>query len=426
MLLQLLRSGAVYGLANVMAAGVPFMLLPVLTRALSPTEYGEVVSFFMLVSVATAMAGLSLHGAVGVRWLDSSKGDPRGYTRTAMLLVIFTTILTTGLAALLGPVVGINLSAATCGMAAVLAGCMALQGMRFAVWQSCNQALPAAALQVVSAVLGVAFSLAAVLLFGWGSIGRIGGAVVAGLAIAGFSVLSLSRLVGSSKPSYVSAAALLRFGVPLIPHAMAGALLGSLDRFAVSAQLGTETLGVYGAASQLGLVINVLADAVTKAFTPQMYRMLARNTARDRLRVVALSYLSVPAWLLMALALWAMLLVGGGVLLGAKYLAAIDLTIWFLLGGALTGAYLNVAGLFFFTSKTEWISVATLTACGITAVLAPWAVANYGVLGAALSYCASQATLLLAVWLLSVRVKPMPWQRPVLALRVLARSWRAR
>ena len=77
MLVQLLRSGAIYGLANVMAAGVPFLLLPVLTRALSPAEYGEVVSFFMLVSVSAALAGLSLHGAVGVRWLDASRGDPK-------------------------------------------------------------------------------------------------------------------------------------------------------------------------------------------------------------------------------------------------------------------------------------------------------------------------------------------------------------
>lgn len=426
MLFQLLRSGAIYGLANVMAAGVPFMLLPVLTRALSPAEYGEVVSFFMLVSVAVSMAGLSLHGAVGVRWLDASKSDPKGYTGTAMLLVIFSTALAAGIVALLGPVLGINLSAGVCGIAAVLAGCTVLQGMRFAVWQSCHQALPAATLQVFSAVLGVAFSLIAVLLFNLGSIGRIGGAVIAGLAIAGFSVLSLSRVVGDSKPSYASATALLRFGVPLIPHAMAGALLGSLDRFAVSAQLGTETLGIYGAASQLGLVINVLADAVMKAFTPQMHRMLVRDTTRNRLRVVAISYLSVPAWLIVAIGLWAALLIGGEVLLGGKYIAAIDLTIWFLLGGALTGAYLNVVNLFFFTSKTEWISVATLTACGITAVLAPWAVAHYGVKGGALTYCTSQAALLLAVWILSMRVKRMPWRRPGLALRVLARSWRTR
>lgn len=421
---QLFRSGAIYGLANVLAAGVPFLLLPVLTRALSPAEYGEVVSFFMLVSVSAALAGLSLHGAVGVRWLDTSRGDPKSYTRTAVFLVAASTALAAGLSALLGPAAGLDLRPGVCAMAAFVAGCMALQGMRFAVWQSRHQALPAAALQVVSAILALSLSLVAVLLLSWGSAGRIVGAVLACLIVAGFSVLSLSRLVGCSRPSYVDATALLRFGLPLMPHAMAGALLGSLDRFAVSAQLGAGALGIYGAASQLGLVINVLADAVTKAFTPQMYRMLARNTIRDRLRVVALSYLSVPAWLLVALGLWGALLLGGEVLLGPKYLAAIDLTVWFLLGGALTGAYLSVAGLFFFTSKTEWISVATLAACAVTAVLAPATVEYYGVMGAALTYCMGQAALLLAVWTLSLRVKPMPWQRPSLALRVLARSWR--
>lgn len=426
MLFQLLRSGAIYGLANVMAAGVPFMLLPVLTRVLSPAEYGEVVSFFMLVSVTAAMAGLSLHGAVGVRWLNASRGDPRSYTRTAVLLVAASTALAAGLAALLGPAAGIDLSPGASAVAAVVAGCMALQGMRFAVWQSRHQALPAATMQVVSAVLGVGFSLVAVLLLSWGSAGRIGGAVVASLIVAGFSVLSLSRLVGDSKPSSGDATALLRFGLPLMPHVMAGALLGSLDRFAVSSQLGVGALGVYGAASQLGLVINVLSDAVTKAFTPQMYVMLARNTSRDRLRVVALSYLSVPAWLLVALGLWVALLLGGEVLLGAQYLAAIDLTVWFLLGGALTGAYLSVAGLFFFTNKTEWISAATLAACAFTAMLAPVMVTHYGVKGAALTYCAGQAALLLAAWILSMRVKPMPWRRPGLALRVLARSGRTR
>lgn len=426
MLFQLLRSGAIYGFANVLAAGVPFLLLPILTRALTPAEYGQVVSFFMLVSVTASIAGLSLHGAVGVRWLDSNKDDAKVFTQTAILLVLLSTALAFGLATFIGPLVGINLNPEICGLAAVLAGCMSLQGMRFAVWQSRNQAVPAATLQVVSAVLGVSFSLCAVLTFKWGSIGRIGGSVAAGIIMAVFSAVSLTRVIGFNKPSYASASELLRFGIPLIPHAMAGALLGSLDRFAVSAQLGVDTLGIYGTASQLGLVINVLADAVTKAFTPQLYRMLANNTVRNRLRLVAFSYLSIPAWLLVAILLWVVLAISGETLLGAKYLSAIDLSIWFLLGGALTGAYLNIAGLFFFTGKTEWISVATLTACGISAVLAPLAVKHFGVLGAALSYFASQMILLFTVWLLSLRVKPLPWGHIVLALRVIKRSWKSR
>lgn len=421
---RLFRSGAIYGLANILAASVPFLLLPVLTRALSPSEYGEVVSFFMLVSVSSALAGLSLHGAVGVRWLEASRGDPKSYTRTAVFLVAISTLLAAGLAALLGPAAGLDLSPSVCAMAAVIAGCMALQGMRFAVWQSCHQALPAATLQVVSAVLNGGLSLIAVLLFLWGSTGRIGGAMVAYLAIAGFSVLSLSRSMGDSKSSLRDVTALLRFGLPLMPHAMAGALLGNLDRFAVSAQLGAGALGIYGAASQLGQVINVLADAVSKAITPHMYSLLARDTIRDQLRVVALSYLSVPAWLLLALGLWVVLLLFGEVLLGYQYLEAVDLAVWFLIGGALTGAYLSIAGLFFFTGKTEWISLATISAFAIVAILAPLTVAHFGVKGAAVTYCLGQCALLLFAWILSMRVKPMPWLYPHLALRVLVRSWR--
>lgn len=426
MFVQLFRSGVIYGLANVVAAGVPFFLLPILTRALSPAEYGEVVSFFMLVSISVAVAGLSLHGAVGVRWLDTSRGDPGGFTWTAVLLVVLSTALAAGLVALLGPATGVGLGPGVCAMAALLAGCMVLQGMRFAVWQSCHQALPAATLQVASAALNGGLSLTGVFLLVWGGTGRIAGAVVAGLVVAGFSVVSLYRLVGVTKIRSADVSALLRFGLPLIPHALAGALLSSLDRFVVASQLGAEALGVYGAASQLGLVINVLADAVMKAFAPQIYRMLSRSTSRNRLRVVALVYLSVPSWLFVALALWAFLLLGGGALLGERYFDAIGLAIWFLIGGAFTASYFTVASLFFFTNKTEWISVATLCACAVAGVFAPFAVARYGVMGAAATYLAGQVALLAVAWVLSVRVKPMPWSHPLLAFRVLVRPWRTR
>jgi O-antigen/teichoic acid export membrane protein len=419
---KLLRAGAIYGSANVMAAGVPFLLLPILTRALSPTEYGEVVSFFMLVSVSAALAGLSLHGAVGVRWLDTRLGCPKSYTLTSVLLIMATTALAAVFSALLGPVAGFHLSPVFCAMAAVVAGCTSLQGVRFAIWQSQGRALPASILQVFSALMGAGFSLAAVLLFSWGSAGRIGGAVIASVLVAGVSLLFLARLVGNTKPSYSDASALLRFGLPLVPHAMAGSLLVSLDRLSVSSQLGVESLGIYGAAAQLGLVINVLADACLKAFTPQLYGMLARDTLKDRLCYVAVSYLSLPFWLLVALALWGTLLLFGNFILGSKYLSSTDLTLFFLLGGALTGSYLNVAGLFFFTGRTEWITAATLTACAIAALLAPFMVNHYGLRGGALTYCTGQIVLLLAAWIFSSRVKPMPWHRPVLALRVLIGS----
>ena len=185
--------------------------------------------------------------------------------------------------------------------------------------------------------------------------------------------------------------------------------------------MGAGLLGIYGVASQLGLVINVLADAVMKAYTPTMYRLLNRNSLRSRLRVVAFTYLSGPAWLSVALGIWALLWAFGGLLLGERFVQAIDLTIWFLLGGAVTGVYFNFAGLLFFSGRTEWISLATISASALAITMAPSAVAHFGLVGAAATYLMAQVMLLAVAWILSARVAPMPWNRPILALRVLAR-----
>jgi O-antigen/teichoic acid export membrane protein len=418
---SLARSGAIYAAANVLAAGVPFLLLPVLTRVLTPPEYGEVVNFFMLVPICAAMAGLSLHGAVGVRWLDAKRGDPRSYTATAVVVALISTAAAAAVAAALAPRAGAGLAPALCALAAVTAGAAALQGMRFAVWQSSGQALLAATLQVASATLNVVLSLFAVFALHAGGHGRIVGASVAMALVAALSVALLYRGGCLARPTRANAVALLRFGLPLAPHALAGAVLASADRFAVASHLGSGPLGIYGAASQLGLIVNVVADAAFKAYTPSMYRLLGQSGARNRLRLVAIAYLSVPVWITTALVVWGLLFLAGAWVLGPQYVRALDLSVWFLLGGAATGAYLQVAGLFFFSGRTEWLSLATVFACGVSLLLAPWAVENYGVEGAAASYCVSQVALLLAAWLLSHRYVPLPWSRPALAMRVLSR-----
>jgi O-antigen/teichoic acid export membrane protein len=421
----IVRSGIIYGVANVLSAGVPFLLLPVLTRALTPAQYGEVVSFYMLVAICTSVAGLGLHGAVGVRWLDSSKGDPSRYTGSAVLLVLVTTAVAAAASAMLAPRFGIELAPGVCALAAVVAGSTTLQGMRFAVWQSRERPLPAVTLQVSSAALNVSLSLIAVLALTLGGLGRIFGAVVAGLIVAGASVFLLLREGAATRGSATDVRALLRFGLPLAPHALAGALLANADRFAVAAQLGAGALGIYGAASQIGMVMGVIADASIKACTPMMYRMMSRSTTRSRLRLVAIAYMSVPFWVLLAFVLWGVFLLVGPLLLGGQYREAIALSIWFLLGGAVTGIYLNIAGLFFFTGKTEWISLATVSASVLALTIAPYAVSNSGLEGGGGTYLSAQVALLIAAWTLSRLIQPMPWSHPLLAMRVLLRGHRA-
>lgn len=424
MISGLLRSGAIYTAANFLAAGVPFLLLPILTRALAPAEYGRVISFFMIVPLCGALAGLGLQSAVGVRWLAQNKGDPRSFTSSALFVIGSSTVLTAALAALVGVWLDLGLSPLEWALAAITSGAMTIQAVRFTVWQSKGRALPAAALQVASSVLNILLSLLGVLVLHLGATGRIGGAILACLAIAAFSMLAFRHESIGARPSGHDCKELLRFGLPLVPHVAAGVVFSSVDRFAVSAQMGTQALGIYGVAAQIGMIMSVLADAAVKAYFPALYRILGRSTLQGRLRIVGLTYLSMPFWLLIAFAAWGVLLLCGGLLLGERYVAALPLAIWFLVGGAINGIYLNISALFFFTGRTEWISASTLTAAGTAALLAPWAVAQWGLVGAAVSYCVAQGALLSAAWLVSQRVYPMPWRHAGVAVRLLLRGAR--
>ena len=378
----------------------------------------------MIVPLCGALAGLGLQSAVGVRWLAQEKGDPRKYTSSALFVILSSTILTAALAALVGRWFDLGLSPFEWALAAITSGAMTIQAVRFTVWQSKGRALPAASLQVTSSILNIALSLLGVLVLHVGATGRIGGAAVACVVIAAVSMLAFRGEQIGIGPSRKDCKDLFRFGLPLIPHVAAGVVFSSVDRFAVSAQMGSQALGIYGVAAQIGMVMSVLADAAVKAYFPTLYRVLGRSTLRGRMRIVGLTYLSIPFWLVVAFAAWGALLVCGGMLLGGRYVSALPLAIWFLLGGALNGVYLNVSALFFFTGRTEWISASTLTAAGTAALLAPWAVAHYGLTGAAVSYCAAQGVLLSVAWLVSLKIYPMPWRHPGTAVRILLRSAR--
>jgi len=112
----------------------------------------------------------------------------------------------------------------------------------------------------------------------------------------------------------------------------------------------------------------------------------------------------------------------GPALLGPRFQAAVGLSIFFLLGGAMSSIYLNIAGLFFFTSKNEWLSIATICSATIAVVLAIVLTKRFGAAGAAAAYLGAQTAQLALSWLLSTRVQPMPWHRPWLAVRALART----
>lgn len=417
MRMKIFKDGTVYALGNIASAAVPFVLLPILTRALTPEQYGHVVSFSLMVMLATPFAGLSVQNAVGVSWFTRSREDIPAIVASSLILAFSSTVLTAAVLALCLAITSesvAHLSPTWVACAALTAGANVIFQCRQALWQSQQQTAAYVVLQFANTGLNLTLSLAGVFILQLGAEGRNGGIVLSSCVMALVAVLLLYWR-GSLKWQVCRGdfKALLWLGAPLIPHVLGGVLIATVDRWIVSAQLGPEALGAYGACAQLAMVMALLVDAFAKAYSPWLYERLGSGDPRDKYRAVGAVYLAVP-FLAASVGLAGFFLyMMSGVLLGPNYnVMSNSLLPWFMLGSGLAGTYFCVTNLFFFSGQTALLSAITASAACVGALVTWVLVKTFGVVGAAMGYAATQGILAILITAVAFNRFDLPWTRP--------------
>lgn len=391
-------------------SAIPFLLLPLLTRVLTPGEFGLVVIFSTLVTAFAGLAGLSAHGAVSVRYFEPHGDHPR-YVGTTLAIMSATTVATMALALASTP-----WSAAWTGMpsswlaiAVLAAAAQSVIQVRLVMWQVRSDALRYGAFQVLQTALNLALSMLLVLVVGMGWEGRTAGMSSASLLFAAIGVWSLhrARLV-EWRFDRTYARDVLRFGLPLLPHVVGSLCIATSDRLMVAGLLSVHDAGVYAAGMQIGLVIGMLADAAVKALGPWMYARLVSTDPSAKRRIVRTTYLYFVGIALVALAFG---IAAPRLLLfvGESFRSSGSVILYIALGGAFSGMYLMVVNYIFFLKRNELLSAASLTVGTLNMAASYILIERNGAVGAAQAYALSQALLFLVVWRIAARIHPMPW-----------------
>jgi O-antigen/teichoic acid export membrane protein len=407
-----LKSAAIYSLSNIVSAIVPFLLLPALTRALSPQQYGEIAMFATLVTITSAIVGLSVHGSAGVRYFDQSKTEFSVYVTSCMLVMLASLVgaalLLLCILAVYPSAIGIPLrwSLASLGVAAAS---FVLQ-MRLVIWLAQKNAVQYAGLQVFYAMLNAGFTVLMVLVVYGSAEGRMGAQMIAialVATIAGFSLARSGMLGRHVSMPYMKDA--VRFGTPLVPHLLGTTVLVTLDRFVITEYLGLSETGLYMVAVQIALAFALLADAANKAFVPWLYEQLAVANPEFPLWIVKRTWACFFA--IAVIAGCAVLIVDPLIrfVAGDKYVAAAAVLPWLIGGQAFGTAYFLVANYIFYSKRTHYLAVASVVSGLFNAVLTLTLVPSMGIAGAGVAFFWAQALLFSLVWLCSNRAYPMPW-----------------
>ena len=405
----------VYLTTNLLNALIPFILLPVLTRVLSPGEYGQVAMFQTLIGLFAAFVGLSVPAAASRKFYDSNHGADqlKEFLGACLHILCMSTVLTLFFVYVSSEAL-VNWLGVTEDwllLAVVVSSTTFVMKLYLGQLQVRGMALRYGLMQVAQSFLNFSMSIILVVYLLEGANGRINAVVLSSLI---FSFLSIYFLRAQNlinifvwRPGLFSE--ILKFGVPLIPHVGGGFLLLTLDRYAIASILGLDQVGVYMVAVQFSMVAALFFDAFNKAYVPWLFERLKSPDEKIKFRIVRLTY----AWFFVVI-LGAFLSFYVGPLLiyifaGEGYAESGGLVGFLVLGqvfGGMAGMLINYI---IFSRKTGILSLITLISGAVNFCLLLAFVKGLGAVGAAYAFCLSMGLKFVLSWYFANKKIPMPW-----------------
>lgn len=360
---SLARASGVYGVSTVLTRAIPFFLLPILTRYLSPEDFGKAAMFTVAASVTLPFVGVSTDSAIGRQYFERDRIDFAGYVASCFWILAVTGLLALAAALLLSRPLGnlLDLPAAWIWTIVLVSGARFIVNTLLTLWQVQKRTLPYAGYSLLQTALTFGLSILLIVWLGFGWEGRVLGelASVSALAVAAAVILRRDGwLRGRPDLAYVKHA--LAFGGWLLPHLYGSVLMTTVDRLMLTNMVSVSETGLYAAAAQIAAIVTVIAQAFNLAWSPWAYERMKMNEPgawRVLTRVRRLYYCGIVV-LALALVIPAPLVFGW--IVGPEFAAATKFVLWLSLGQAFMAMYTIAVTPFFFAHKTHLLAAVSV------------------------------------------------------------------
>ena len=409
---KLFKNTFIYTGSNVINKAIPFFLLPIMTRYLTPTDYGIVATFSVILAVMVVFVGLSMHGVVNVNFFKLNNEELKEYIGN-VIFILFTSFI---LVYIITYVLKLSLSFFTkfpenwIPVTVIVALFTSIYAINIVLWQVEQKSLPYSLFQISRTILNVSLSLVFVVLLGWGWQGRLWGVIITSIVFGFLSIFIIYKrkyIKLSFDKRYIKDA--LFFGVPLIPHALGGVMITGIDRIFINTMVNVGATGIYTVGYQVGMIIGLLAQSFNLAWSPFLFEKLKENNYLTKVKIVKFTYLYDVCIIFFALALSFIAPYFLKFFVSENFYFAYKYVLWIALGYAFNGMYYMVANYIFYVKKTYILAWVTFFSAGINVVLNYLFIKANGAIGAAQATTITFFMQFILTFVLSSRVYKMPW-----------------
>ena len=416
----LAKETAIYGLSTVLGRMLSFMLTPLFTHLLLPSESGVVQTVYSCVGFFTVVYGLGLDVAylrLGRRDGKLDAGAFTGAWGTIVVLAFAASGLIHVFAAPAALAIGIPVEFAVI--------------VRYAAW---ILAIDAAALIPYTELRGSHYAgtyagikvvnIAMTLALSWIFVGRmhmgVRGVFLANLVASCASLAMLAPVLLSrlAAPDRERLRAMLAFGLPLAVAGIGSMVVQVADRPLMTRLGGPDGLamsGIYGSCYKLGIFMMLIVNMFDQAWKPFVLERAEREGV-DRLIARVLTYFAViSCWAFLGIAFFVDVFVKspifrGHALFGPAYWSGLPIVPVITLGYLFNGLYYVMLAPLMIDKRMTSVGVATWIGALINIGMNVAVIPRWGMMGAAWATCAAYIAMAGAVWVLGRRTRQTPYE----------------
>jgi O-antigen/teichoic acid export membrane protein len=411
------RATAAYTVGNALQRGLSFLLLPLFTRAVTPSQYGQLSVAFSITGVASVLMAFGFELAVYRTFfkLSDDQSALRQYIHSAWtFLIVVPAIIAIVVTLVSIPLLtGSHLVTPLIMFLALAAAAINVGATRvpFVVLRAGQRLRDFMVVSVSSAVVASLAAALAVLVLHAGVIGWLTAVVVANLFEMGIAmwVVPFRWREGFDRTQVVET---LRLGVPLVPHYAAQWSLQLADRLLLATLVTSSALGVYSLGSNIAVPIMVLVSSVGQALMPTYARAGVKGDGlRELSNTIALQVGIVGAVTVVGALLTPPVI---HFLTPIEYSGAANISPWIVLGYGFLGLYsIPVALATLTVGKSRGIWMITVVSALTNLGLIWWLVPGYGIESAAVASAVGYAVLFVGVSMYAHRAgnpARIPWR----------------
>ncbi len=278
------------------------------------------------------------------------------------------------------------------------------------------------AFSVIRFLVATFLTLYFVVVLRQGALGQIKGRFYAALIFFIVALFGLRKEI-SLRVSFTKLKASLKYGVPLVPHTLAGWIMSLADRLFLNHYRDISRVGIYGIGYNFGSIMGMITTAINYAYIP-FFMSTAKergNEAKGIFSGLATYYIMGVLLIATCLSIFSKEVIT--VMTVKSYYDAHKVVPVVCFSFVANGMYyLVVNPIVYVKTAVKYLPIATLSSAAINMILNYLLIPKHGQMGAAYATLMSYVVSFLLTWFISYKVYPIRFEYKRILLIFLAIS----